>query len=173
MRIACLLGEDFEDSEFKKPYDAFQAAGHEVFVIGEKKGEIVEGKKQKEKAHIDLAIEHARPDDFQALFIPGGYSPDNLRRDDRFVAFTRAFENRPIFAICHGPQLLSTADLVKGRTLTAWKTVQGDLRKAGANVEDREVVVDGNLVTSRQPQDLDAFIRESLNLLAQGAGAHA
>src|SRR5688572_4364459 len=98
MRIACVLAPDFEDSEFKKPYDAFRAAGHEVFVIGEKKGQNIEGKKHKEKTHIDLGIDHARPEDFEALFIPGGSSPDHLRADDRFVAFTRAFQNRPIFA---------------------------------------------------------------------------
>jgi protease I len=173
MRIACVLAEDFEDSEFKKPYDAFRAAGHEVVVIGANKGQTLDGKRQKEKTKTELAIDQARPEDFQALFIPGGYSPDRLRADDRFVNFVRGFQDRPIFAVCHGPQLLISADMIRGRTMTAWKTVQADLRLAGANVLDREVVVDRNLVTSRQPQDLDAFIRESLNLLSAGAGAHA
>ena len=108
-----------------------------------------------------------KPDDFDALFIPGGYSPDHLRADDRVVDFTRAFfeRERPVFAICHGPQLLITADVVRGRTMTAWKTIQVDLAKAGARVVDEEVVVDRNLVTSRQPSDVDAFSRESLALL--------
>lgn len=173
MRIACILGEGFEDSEFRKPYDAFRDAGHEVVVIGEKAGQMLEGKNKKEKVKANLGIDQAQPDDFQALFIPGGYSPDHLRADERFVDFVKAFDGKPIFAVCHGPQILITADMVKGRTLTAWKTVQVDLRHAGAHVVDKEVVVDGNLVTSRKPQDLDAFSSESLNLLASGAGAHA
>jgi len=173
MRIACVLAKDFEDSEFRKPYDAFRAAGHEVFVIGETKGTELKGKKGKEQTHVDLGIDHARPEDFSALFIPGGGSPDHLRADSRFVDFVRAFSDRPIFAVCHGPQILMTADMVRGRKMTAWKTVQKDLQIAGAQVEDREVVVDDNLVTSRQPSDLDAFIRESLQLLSAGAGAHA
>jgi deglycase len=173
MRIACILGDGFEDSEFRKPYDAFRGAGHEVIVIGEKAGQIIEGKKKKEKVKADQGIDRARPEDFQALFIPGGYSPDHLRADDRFVGFVRTFGRRPIFAVCHGPQILLTAQMVKGRTMTAWKTVQADLRAAGANVVDKEVVVDGNLVTSRQPSDLDAFSREALDLMAAGAGAHA
>jgi protease I len=173
MRIACVLGEDFEDSEFRVPYDKLKAAGHEVSIIGMKKGEKLTGKKQKETAMVDMAIDEARPESFGALFIPGGGSPDHLRADDRFVAFARAFAQKPILAICHGPQLLLTADMVHGRTMTAWKTVQGDLRHAGANVTDREVVIDKNLVTSRMPSDLDAFVRESLRLLTNGAAARA
>src|SRR6266480_3599250 len=117
MRIACVLAEGFEDSEFKVPYEAFHKAGHEVVVIGANKGDKLEGKNGKEKVKADLGIDEARPDDFEALFIPGGYSPDHLRADDRFVAFTRAFADQPIFAICHGPQLLITAELVEGRQL--------------------------------------------------------
>ena len=114
------------------------------------------------------------PDEFDALFLPGGYSPDHLRADQRMVAFARAFfdRERPVFAVCHGPQLLLTAGVVKGRTMTAWKTVQVDLKAAGANVVDKEVVIDRNLVTSRQPEDLEAFTKASLDLLSQvGAGA--
>jgi protease I len=173
MHIACILAEGFEDSEFAKPAQAFRNAGHGVTVIGERKGVDLKGKRGKEKVKTDLSIDQARPEEFQALFIPGGYSPDQLRADPRFVAFVRAFRDRPIFAICHGPQLLITADMVRGRTMTAWKTIQTDLKFAGANVVDREVVVDGTLITSRQPSDADAFIRESLDLLSLGAGAHA
>ena len=173
MRIACVLAEGFEDSEFKKPYDAFRDAGHDVTIIGKKKGEKITGKNGKEKAKADLAIDEADADEFHALFIPGGHSPDMLRADPRFVEFTRDFDDRPILAICHGPQLLMTAGMVNGKKLTAWKTVQGDLRSTGANVVDEEVVVDGNLVTSRQPDDIPAFIERSLALLAEGASAHA
>ncbi|HEX3597051.1 MAG TPA: type 1 glutamine amidotransferase domain-containing protein [Polyangiaceae bacterium] len=173
MRIACVLSEGFEDSEFRVPYDDFRSAGHEVVVIGTKKGERLAGKQGKQSIDAQASIDDVRPDQFGALFIPGGYSPDHLRADDRFVAFTRGFSSKPILAICHGPQLLMTADMVRGRTMTAWKTVQGDLRVAGANVVDRDVSVDKNLITSRKPDDLDAFVRESLRLLANGAAAHA
>lgn len=171
MRIATLLASDFEDSEFRVPHDAFRQAGHEVVLVGEKAGQTVEGDKGKEKVRIDLGIDDARAETFDALFLPGGYSPDKLRADGRMVGFVQRFRDKPIFAICHGPQLLITADMVRGRTMTSWKTVQIDLRNAGANVLDREVVVDRNLVTSRRPDDLEAFSRESLSLLSDGASA--
>lgn len=173
MRIACVLADGFEDSEFKVPYDEFRKAGHEVTVIGADAGDKIVGKKGKEKAKAELGIAEARPDEFDALFIPGGQSPDHLRIDRRFVDFARAFAHKPIFAICHGPQLLMTADMVRGRRLTAWPTVQGDLRFAGADVLDEEVVVDGNLVTSRKPDDLPAFVRRSLEMLRPGAQPEA
>jgi protease I len=165
MRIACLIASDFEDSEFRIPCDRFRGAGHEVVIIGLKAKETLRGKKGREAVATDLGIDQVNPDDFDALFIPGGHSPDHLRADPRMVDFVRAFQDRPIFAICHGPQLLITAGMVKGRTLTAWQTVQVDLRNAGARVLDREVVVDDNLVTSRKPDDLDPFVRESLHVL--------
>ena len=167
MRIACLLDSGYEDSEFRKPYEAFRAAGHDAVVIGLEAGKEVRGKRGEDAVRVDKGIDEVTPDDFDALFIPGGYSPDHLRADDRVVDFTRAFfeRERPVLAICHGPQLLITADVVKGRTMTAWKTIQVDLAKAGAMVVDQEVVVDRNLVTSRQPSDVDAFSRESLALL--------
>lgn len=173
MRIACLLAQGFEDSEFRVPYDRFRQAGHDVTVIGVKEGEVVRGDKGREEFETELAIADADPDDYDALFIPGGFSPDRLRADDRVVRFVRAFANRPIFAICHAPQLLLTADLVRGRTMTAWKTVRKELGFAGANVVDQEVVVDRNLVTSRSPSDLDAFVRESMGLLHEGTPAQA
>jgi protease I len=174
MRIACLLDSGFEDSEFRKPYDAFVEAGHAVTVIGLQRGQDLEGYRGKERARTDMGIEEASSDDFDALFVPGGYSPDHLRSNPKIVAFTKAFfeQERPVFAVCHGPQLLMTARVVDGRTLTAWPTVQGDLQYTKATVEDAEVVVDRNLVTSRKPDDLDAFCRESLKLLQPvGAGA--
>lgn len=167
MRIACVLDSDFEDSEFQKPYDALREAGHEVVVIGFEAGKELRGKKGQVTAKTEKSIADVRPDDFDALLIPGGYSPDHLRGDERFVDFSKAFfeRDRPVFAVCHGPQLLITAGVVRGRRMTAWKTIQDDLRIAGANVVDEEVVVDGNLVTSRQPSDLDAFSREAIKKL--------
>ena len=173
MRIACVLAEGFEDSEFRKPFDAFRDAGHEVVVVGATRGEKLEGKKGKEKTKADLGIDEARPEEFHALFIPGGHSPDTLRADPRFVQFTRAFADKPIFAICHGPQLLLTAGMVEGKRMTAWRTVQDDLQGADADVVDEPVVVDDNLVTSRQPDDIPLFIESSLELLREGGDLHA
>jgi protease I len=167
MRIACLLDSGFEDSEFRKPYDAFRQAGHEVSVIGLEAGTELSGYRGKETTRAEKGIGEVSPEQFDALFIPGGYSPDHLRINPEVVRFTKAFfdAGKPVSAVCHGPQLLITAEVVKGRRLTAWPTIQGDLRKLGADVVDEEVVVDGNLVTSRKPDDLDAFTRESLRLL--------
>ena len=172
MKIACVLANGFEDSEFKEPYDAFRAAGHEVTIVGLEAGAQVEGSKGKVKATIEKSFADVSSDDFDALLIPGGFSPDRLRAHDEAVSFAKALmrKGKPVFAICHGPQLLLTADEYKGHRMTAWKTVQGDLTKAGADVVDQEVVVDGNLVTSRMPADTPAFIRESLDML-QGAPA--
>jgi len=174
MRIACLLDSDFEDSEFRQPYDELTKAGHTVTVIGFEKGKELAGKKGKERTRADLSIDETTPDDYDALFLPGGYSPDHLRAHPKMVLFTKAFfeRERPVFAVCHGPQLLMTAGVVEGRTLTAWSTVQNDLRYAGANVKDEEVVVDRNLITSRKPDDLPAFSREATRMLNQvAAGA--
>jgi len=169
MKVACVLAKDFEDSEFREPYDALRNAGHEVTLVGMKAQEELEGDKGRERTKTDTAFSDVKPDQFDALFIPGGYSPDKLRAQDAPVQFVKAFmqAGKPVLAICHGPQLLLTADEHRNHRMTAWKTVQGDLKKAGANVVDQEVVVDRNLVTSRQPQDIPAFIRESLKVMEQ------
>lgn len=174
-KIACLLGADFEDSEFRVPYDRWKDAGNRIEVIGARAGEELAGKKGKERCRTDRSIADVSPDDYDALFIPGGHSPDHLRADGRFVDFVKRFDasGKPILAICHGAQLFLSAGLVKGRTLTAWKTVQDDLRAAGANVRDEPVVYDRNWVTSRNPDDLDAFTQAGLDVLRQEAGARA
>ncbi len=167
MRIACVLDSGFEDSEFAKPVDGLKQAGHEVVVIGLVAGRELKGKKGEVTVRSDRSFDDVRPEEFDALLIPGGYSPDHLRADPRAVEFTRAFADadKPIMAVCHGPQLLSTADAIKGRRLTALQTIQDDLRRMGENAVDEEVVVDGRLVTSRKPDDLEAFARESVKLL--------
>jgi protease I len=168
-KIACLLANGFEDSEFKIPYDRLRAAGYTVELIGTTAGETVGGDKGRESARIERAIDDVEADEYEGLLIPGGYSPDKLRADDRFVTFVKRFDatGRPLAAVCHGPQLLLTAELQRGRTLTAWKTIQGDLRQAGANVVDKEVVVDGNWITSRKPDDLEAFSAKLLEELGE------
>jgi protease I len=162
-----VLDSGFEDSEFKQPYDAFQQAGHRVTIIGLEGGKELKGKKGQVTTKADVGIDQVRPDQFDALLIPGGYSPDHLRANPQMVAFTKAFfdAQKPVLAICHGPQLLMTARVVKGRKLTAWQTIQDDLEQVGADVVDQEVVVDKNLVTSRKPADIPAFNRESLKVL--------
>ena len=167
MRIACVLENLFEDSEFKQPYEALKEAGHEVVIVGLEAGKELAGSKGKVTATTDIGIAQVKPSDFDGLLIPGGYSPDKLRAHDSMVEFCKAFmeAGKPVLAICHGPQLLITAGVTRGRTLTAWKTVQGDLRYTGAQVVDQDVVVDRSLVTSRMPADIPAFIRESLHVV--------
>ena len=169
MKIACVLGPKFEDSEFQEPYDALGKAGHAVTIVGLEPGAELQGDKGKVTAKVDKSFKDVKPEDFDALLIPGGGSPDKLRAHDQAVTFVKAFmqAGKPVLAICHGPQLLLTADEYKDHRMTAWKTIQGDLKKAGAKVVDQEVVVDRNLVTSRQPSDIPAFIRESLKVLEQ------
>jgi len=159
MKIACVLGQGFEDSEFRVPYDRLRAEGHQVEVIGVKAGEELRGYKGKEKVTVEKSIDQAKAGDYAALLIPGGQSPDHLRADRRMVEFVKRFdeEKKPIAAVCHGPQLLIAAHLVKGRTLTAWQTIQDDLRQIGATVKDEPVVKDGNWITSRKPDDLQQF----------------
>lgn len=166
-RIACVLAEGFEDSEFKKPYEELKAKGHSVEVIGTEAGRELKGKKGEVTARAEKGIGEVKPEQYDALFIPGGHSPDHLRADERFVKFVRAFDEgrKPIAAICHGPQLLMSAQVLRGRTLTAWKTIQDDLRYTGAQVKDEPVVTDGNWVTSRKPDDIPAFTQGFLKLL--------
>jgi protease I len=158
-RIAFVLGEDFEDSEFRTPYDGLRRAGHDVDVLGARAGETMHGKRGKEHIKIDAPAAEQDPVSYDALVIPGGASPDHLRTDPGVVAFVQAMvrSGRLIAAVCHGPQLLIEADAVRHRTVTSWPSVKTDLKNAGATWVDREVVVDGKLITSRKPDDLAAF----------------
>ena len=173
MQIACVLADGFEDSEMRIPFDALVRAGHDVVIVGGARGEEVAGMKGHEKVKVDLGIEDAKNQRFDGLLIPGGHSPDTLRADPRFVDFVSTLDKAgtPIFAVCHGPQLLITAERVKDRRMTAWQTIQGDLKNAGANVVDEQVVIDGNLVTSRKPEDLQAFSEAAVAMLAKPRGA--
>ena len=172
-RIAFVVGEDFEDSEFRKPYDALRAAGHRITIIGTKAGERVSGKKGKETVTIELAAADARPADYDALVIPGGYSPDHLRMDGDVVKLVEGMVEggKWIAAVCHGPQLLIEAHAVDGKTLTSWPSVRTDLQNAGAHWVDHEVVIDDRLITSRKPDDLPAFA-EAINEHLQAATMH-
>ncbi|MBT2599876.1 MULTISPECIES: type 1 glutamine amidotransferase domain-containing protein [unclassified Oceanobacillus] len=167
-RIATVITDMFEDVEYTDPVQSFKEAGHEVITIEKEKGKTVKGKSNDTNVTIDESIDNVNPENFDALFIPGGFSPDMLRGDDRFVTFAKHFmdEKKPVMAICHGPQLLITARSLEGRGATGYKSIQVDMEYAGAKVKDEEVVVCQNqLVTSRQPDDIPAFNRESLKVL--------
>jgi len=165
--IAVIITDMFEDSEYSEPARAFKEAGDTIVHIGLKAGETVKGKKQGTPVKIDKAVKDVSVKEFDALLIPGGYSPDKLRVDEDAVRFTREFvqSGKPVFAICHAPQLLITADVLRGRRITGWKSVIQDIKNAGAEFIDSEVVVDDNLVSSRSPGDLPAFIEASLKKL--------
>jgi len=167
-KIATLITDMFEDVEYTEPAKAFNEAGHELINIEMEAGKKVTGKQGEAVVTIDKGIDDVNPDEFDALLLPGGFSPDQLRGDDRFVTFTKAFMDakKPVFAICHGPQLLITAKALEGRKATGFKSIQVDMEYAGATVVDEEVAVcQDQLVTSRQPDDIPAFNRESLKLL--------
>jgi protease I len=167
-KIAVLVTNDFEDSEYAVPVQAFKEKGHEVTIIEMEKGKTVIGKQGKTEVVIDESIDDVSHEEFDVLFIPGGFSPDILRADERFVRFAKAFMDakKPVLAICHGPQLLITAKTLEGRDITGYKSIHVDLENAGANLHDKEVVVCQNqLVTSRQPEDIPAFVQESLRII--------
>ena len=168
-RVAFVLADDFEDAEFKVPYDQLCAAGHEVSVIGKEAGKQVKGKKGKEVFTPNLGPDQASAADFDALVVPGGYSPDKLRTDEGVVKFVKAFfgSDKIVAAICHAGSLLIEADALEGRTVTSWPSIRTDLVNAGADWVDKEVVVDGNLITSRKPDDLPAFCNAILDKLGR------
>jgi deglycase len=158
-KVAFVLDNTFEDSEFAQPYEAVREAGHEAVVIGLEKGKKVSGKKGKETFVVERGPDGADVSEFDALVIPGGYSPDHLRTNPQIVDFVRGMTEagKPVAAICHAGWLLAEADVARGRTLTSWPSIRTDLENAGASWVDKEVVEDGNLITSRKPADLPAF----------------
>jgi protease I len=158
-RVAFIVEQMFEDSEFRFPYDRVREAGHEAVIVGSQASKTLKGERGKESITTEVAVREVSADDFDALVIPGGYSPDRLRLDPEMVAFTRGFvsASKPVAAICHAGSMLVEADVVNGRTLTSWPSIKTDLLNAGAHWVDEEVVEDGNLITSRKPRDLRAF----------------
>lgn len=163
-RIAVLIDNMFEDPEYAVPAREFMQAGHDLTHVGLERGTRVSGKTNEETVTIDESISEASTDDYDALFIPGGYSPDKLRAHDEAVEFVRTFADtgKLIMSICHGAQLLISAQALQGRRLTGWKSIAQDIRNAGAEYVDQEVVEDANLITSRQPTDIPAFVKACL-----------
>jgi protease I len=165
-KVAFIVDEMFEDSEFRYPYDQLKQLGHDPVIVGLEAGKKIDGKKGKETITTEVSIGEVSADEFDGVVIPGGYSPDKIRLNDGMVSLTRAiFEaRRPVAAICHAGWMLAEADIVRGRTVTSWPSIKTDLVNAGANWVDQEVVEDDNLITSRKPADLEAFTK---TLLAQ------
>jgi protease I len=169
-KVAVLATNGFEQSELEKPVEALKAAGAQVDVVSMEAGQI-QGMEHDEKGRmvdVDLALADADATEYDALVLPGGVAnPDKLRVQDAAVAFVRSTEDgKPIAAICHGPWTLINAEAIAGRRMTSWPSLEADLRNAGAEWVDEEVVVDRGLVTSRKPDDLPAFCAKMIEAFA-------
>lgn len=172
-KVAILVADGFEQVELTKPRAALDEAGAKTVLISPNEDK-VQGFQQIDKGDtfdVDQHLDDANPDDYNALLLPGGIvNPDLLRGNDKAIEFVRAFfkARKPVFAICHGPQVLITAEVVKGRKMTSYNTVRTDLINAGADWQDEEVVVDNGLVTSRNPDDIPAFNKKIIEELKEG-----
>ena len=172
-RVAALVDNGFEQSELLEPKKALEAAGAKVDIVSPQSSE-VKGWQHTDwgqKVSVDRPLDSARPDEYDALLLPGGVmNPDRLRANPKAVQFVKSFVDarKPIAAICHGPWTLIEAGAVKGRRMTSWPSLQSDLRNAGANWVDEECVVDNGLVTSRKPDDIPAFNRKMIEEFAEG-----
>jgi protease I len=170
-RVAILAADMFERVELEEPRKALEDAGADVEVVSIHDGEIkgFDHFDPAETAKVDRTVEEASVDDYDALLIPGGVgNPDQLRGDENAVAFVRGFHDagKPMAVICHGPWVLVEAGAVRGKRITSWPTLETDIRNAGGDWVDEEVVVDRNLVTSRKPDDIPAFNREMTRLFS-------
>jgi protease I len=165
MKALIISADNFEDSELLVPYYRLKEAGLDVAVASMGRGAI-KGKHGYEVA-VDKTLDEVNPDDYAILVLPGGKAPAAVRKEAKALAIAKSFfaHNKPVAAICHGPQVLISAGLLKGRRATCYKSVVDELKEAGALYEDREVVVDANLITSRQPADLPAFMCETMKKL--------
>lgn len=177
-KVAILVADGFEQSEFQQPRDALEAAGASTYVISPGAGQVTgwdgEANDFGETVEVDLPLEEARAEDYDALLLPGGVkNPDTLRTIPDAVTFARAFfeAGKPVAAICHGPQLLIEADVVRGRRMTSYSSVKTDLKNAGAIWSDEPVVTDQGLVTSRKPDDIPQFNEKMLEEFAEGVHA--
>jgi len=169
-RVLILATDGFEQSELLGPRKALELAGIETVVASPKSGEIKGWNHTDwgEKVKVDAALHEVSADDFDALLLPGGQmNPDALRMEDEVICLIEDFDEaeKPIAAICHGPWLLVEADIVDGRAVTGWPSIRTDLENAGAQVFDEEVIVDGNLITSRKPDDIPAFSKALIDAL--------
>ncbi len=172
-RVAILAADGFEQVELEGPMEALEAAGADVTIVSPKMGKI-QGMHHAEKGDeidVDIPLAGAKAEQFDALFIPGGLmNPDTLRSTPEALDFTKAFftAGKPVAVICHGPQVLISAGVLAGRTITSWPAIQADVRNAGAHWVDEEVVVDNGLVSSRKPDDIPAFNEKMIEEFAEG-----
>jgi protease I len=172
--VAILATDGFEQVELEQPRAMLEAAGATTILVAPKAGK-VQGFHHHDKGDalpVDRTLDEADPSEFDALMLPGGaLNPDALRANPQAVAFVKAFAdaNKPIAAICHGPWTLVEADAVRGRTMTSWPSIKTDLKNAGATWVDEAVVVDGNLITSRKPDDIPAFGKNAIEVFARSA----
>jgi protease I len=168
-RVAMLVEDGFEDSELSGPRDALREAGATVTLVGPTAGAEFRGKHGESIVRSDLAAGAARMKDFDALVIPGGYAPDKMRMRHAMVDLARdAMEaGKPVAAICHGPQLLISANALRGKTLTCWPSIAIDVKNAGGLYVDKPVVEDGNLITSRKPDDVPVFNEAIIRALSR------
>jgi len=169
-RVLILATDGFEQSELIEPRKALEKAGIETVVASPKSGEIKGWNHTDwgETVKVDAALSEVSAEDFDALMLPGGQmNPDSLRMDDEVIGLIEDFDEaeKTIAAICHGPWLLVEADIVEGRAVTGWPSIRTDLENAGAQVFDEEVIVDGNLITSRKPADIPAFSQALIDAL--------
>lgn len=169
-RVAILIENGVEDSEFQIPYKAIKMAGFEAVVLGSRTNENYKGKQGKLSMQADATTTEARPEEFDAVIIPGGMAPDKMRINPNTVQFVqRAMEQgKLVAAVCHGPQVLIEADLLRGKNATGYRAIRKDMENAGANYINEPLVVDGNLITSRQPSDLAIFTTAILSRLGYG-----
>lgn len=166
-RIAILAEDGFEDSELIEPLRAMKDAGARVVIVGSGSKENYQGKRGSATVKVDIAADKVSAKDFDAIIIPGGYAPDRMRLHQPMVDLAKeAFNSgKVVGAICHGPQLLISADILRGCRVTSWPSVAVDLRNAGAEWVDEPVVQDGNLITARKPADLPRFNRAIIDSL--------
>ena len=172
-KVAILVADGFEQVEMTKPRAALNEAGAETKIVSLKSGKIqgMNHADRGDKFDVDLTLGEARPDDFDALMIPGGLmNPDALRANGDALEFTRHFfeAGKPVAAICHGPWVLIDAGVIRGRTLTSWPNIKTDVKNAGGKWVNEEVVVDNGLVTSRKPDDIPAFNRKMIEEFGEG-----
>ena len=166
-RIAILVEEDFEDSELMEPLRAMKDGGARVVIVGSGSKQSYKSKRGSATIVADTTADKVKPEDFDVIIIPGGYAPDKMRLYQSMVDLVRKAhaEGKIIAAVCHGPQLLISADIVKGRRVTSWPSVAIDLKNAGAIWVDEPVVRDGNIITSRKPADLPKFNKAIIEAL--------
>lgn len=176
LRVAILATDGFEQVELLEPRRALDDAGADTRVVAPKKDRIRGWNHTDwgEEVTVDVPLDRARPEEFDTLLLPGGVqNPDHLRMDPQAVQFVKAFfeADKPVAAICHAPWTIIEAGQARGRRLASWPSLKTDLRNAGAEWVDQEVVVDGNLVTSRKPDDIPAFNREMIEVFSRAAVA--